>query len=440
MASITNESGRRAIQFVGLDEKRRSIRLGKCDQRTAEGVKLHAERLIGAIKTGMPLHVDTVNWLASISDELHDRLARVRLTSARKHSSDGPLMLAKMVDDYIDRRRADMKPWSITTLKQSRDKLVEFFGKDKPVHTITIADALDFKRDLSARHSSAYVAKIVLRARQFFKDAVDGERIARSPFSKVKAGSQKNPQRQRFITRAIIEKAIAAAPDVEWKLIIALARYGGVRVPSEVLALRWGDVLWDQSKILIRASKTEHHVGKESRLIPLFPELKSHLLGAFAQAKEGATHVITRYRNPAVNIRTQFLRILAKAGIEPWPKLFQNLRSSRQTELTESWPAHVVCAWIGNSEVVARDHYLQITDEHFAKAAEAASETGGAESGAASARKASQDVAPCSGSDSANAASAGACDSVRDDAMQCEEVEMGDTGLEPVTPSVSSCL
>jgi hypothetical protein len=315
----------------------------------------------------MPLHVDTVNWLASISDELHDRLARVRLTSARKQSSDGPLMLAKMVDDYIERRRADMKPWSITTLKQSRDKLVEFFGKDKAVHTITIA----------------------------------------------------------------------ATPDVEWKLIIALARYGGVRVPSEVLALRWGDVLWDQSKILIRASKTEHHVGKESRLIPLFPELKSHLLGAFAQAEEGATHVITRYRNPAVNIRTQFLRILAKAGIEPWPKLFQNLRSSRQTELTESWPAHVVCAWIGNSEVVARDHYLQITDEHFAKAAEAASETGGAESGAASARKTSQDVAPCSGSDSANAASAGACDSVRDDAMQCEEVEMGDTGLEPVTPSVS---
>ena len=65
------------------------------------------------------------------------------------------------------------------------------------------------------------------------------------------------------------------------------------------------------------------------------------------------------------------------------------------------------------------------------------SETGGAESGAASARKASQDVAPCSGSDSANAPCAGACDPVQDDATQCEEVEMGDTGLEPVTPSVS---
>src|SRR5436190_12956284 len=33
------------------------------------------------------------------------------------------------------------------------------------------------------------------------------------------------------------------------------------------------------------------------------------------------------------------------------------------------YPAHVVCAWIGNSEQVARKHYLQVTDEHFARAA-----------------------------------------------------------------------
>jgi integrase len=429
MASVSNEQGRRAIQFVGTDDKRHSIRLGKCDQRTAEGVKLHVERLAGAKKTGMPIHVDTINWLASIGDELHARIARSGLTSPRQTAANGILTLGKMVDAYIDRRKVDMKPWSITTLKQARDKLVGFFGADKPVAEITVADALDFKRHLCAQHSAAYVAKIVLRARQFFKDAVDGELLLRSPFSKVKAGTQKNPQRLRFVSRAVIDKAIAHAPDIEWKLIIAFARYGGVRVPSEILALRWNDVLWEQSKILIRASKTEHHVGKESRLIPLFPELKSYLLQAFEQAEDGAVYVITRYRNPSVNLRTQFLRILAKAGIEPWPKLFQNLRSSRQTELTEAWPAHVVCAWIGNSEVVARDHYLQITDEHFAKAAGGAEEQGGA----ASARGTSQGAAPSSDDKSSSSAIATSNDEVRSDAKPCEEESMGDTGLEPVT-------
>jgi hypothetical protein len=29
---------------------------------------------------------------------------------------------------------------------------------------------------------------------------------------------------------------------------------------------------------------------------------------------------------------------------------------------------HVVCIWIGNSERIAREHYLQVTDDHFAKA------------------------------------------------------------------------
>src|SRR5262249_27309734 len=30
---------------------------------------------------------------------------------------------------------------------------------------------------------------------------------------------------------------------------------------------------------------------------------------------------------------------------------------------------HVVCAWIGNSQPVAAKHYLQVTDEHFQRAA-----------------------------------------------------------------------
>ncbi len=34
----------------------------------------------------------------------------------------------------------------------------------------------------------------------------------------------------------------------------------------------------------------------------------------------------------------------------------------------ETYPAHVVVAWIGHSETVARKHYLQVTDANFEKA------------------------------------------------------------------------
>ena len=62
------------------------------------------------------------------------------------------------------------------------------------------------------------------------------------------------------------------------------------------------------------------------------------------------------------------MRILRKAKVNPWPKLFQNQRSSRETELLNEFPVHVVCAWLGNTPRVALKHYAQVTDEDFKKA------------------------------------------------------------------------
>ena len=33
----------------------------------------------------------------------------------------------------------------------------------------------------------------------------------------------------------------------------------------------------------------------------------------------------------------QLLRIIGRAGLQPWPKLFHNLRASRETELSEDY-------------------------------------------------------------------------------------------------------
>ena len=106
-----------------------------------------------------------------------------------------------------------------------------------------------------------------------------------------------------------------------------------------------------------------------TRQIPLFPELRTYLEKVLDQAEPGTEYVITRYRDCNANLRTRLCRIIARAGLEPWPKLFQNLRATRETEFAETFPLHVVCAWIGNTRTVAAKHYyLQVTDEHFAKA------------------------------------------------------------------------
>ena len=104
--------------------------------------------------------------------------------------------------------------------------------------------------------------------------------------------------------------------------------------------------------------------------------------------------------------------------------MFQNLRSTRETELAEHFPLHVACAWLGNSRPVAMKHYLQVTDDHFRQAVQ-----NPVQQDAARARNGSQGGA-------SGEAEAAVCGPVRGDAKECEHRDMslvGATGLEPVT-------
>ncbi len=206
-------------------------------------------------------------------------------------------------------------------------------------------------------------------AKQIFSFAKKKGLIEANPFVELKSAVMGNPDRFHFVSVEETQAVLDACPNAEWRLIIALARYGGLRCPSEHLALKWEDVLWDQNKMLVTSPKTEHHEGKASRWVPLFPELRLYLEASFELAEAGAEFVIVQNRDKK-NWRTPFMKILKRAGLTPWPKPFQNLRSTRQTELEELFPSHVVCAWIGNSQAVARKHYLQVTEDHFAQAVE----------------------------------------------------------------------
>src|SRR5262245_23681304 len=109
----------------------------------------------------------------------------------------------------------------------------------------------------------------------------------------------------------------------------------------------------------------------------MFPELRLYLEEAFNLAGEGANHVVTRYRDPKCNLRTQLLRFIGRAGVAPWGRLFHNLRSSRQTELTEQYPVHVVAHWLGNSPRTSAQHYLQVRDSDYERAAKSGADRGG---------------------------------------------------------------
>lgn len=52
-------------------------------------------------------------------------------------------------------------------------------------------------------------------------------------------------------------------------------------------------------------------------------------------------------------------RIIRRAKLTPWPKVFQNLSSTRQTKLDADCPSHDVGYCMGNAEKMAANYYLQ---------------------------------------------------------------------------------
>src|SRR5690606_15713700 len=122
--------------------------------------------------------------------------------------------------------------------------------------------------------------------------------IAKNPFRKMKDVTVKANESRLFEVKLdAAYKVLAACPDSQWRLIFALCRFGGLRCPSEVLELTWGDIAWDVGRMTIRSPKTEHHEGKESRSVPIFAELLPYLREAFDLAEPGTIHVVTRYRD-----------------------------------------------------------------------------------------------------------------------------------------------
>jgi len=364
MASLARDNnGKKRIQFIA-DGRRKTIRLGKVSLRQAEAVRRHVEALIAATKTGVVAE-ETVGWLGSLDDRMYGKLVHVGLVQPRQNARLGTIL-----DEYITSRFVDAKGSTLTVYGHTRRNLVEFFGKAKPLQSITSGDADCWRQWLLEQGlSDNTVRRRCALAKQFFKAAIRRGLIGENPFDDLPVAIRSNFDRFYFVSREEIEKVLAACPDAQWRLIVALCRYGGLRCPSEVLSLRWGDVHWQQQRLTVHSPKTEHHEGGESRIIPLFPEIQPYLYEAFEQAEPGAEFLITRYQLPTNNnLRTQFLRIIRKAGLKPWAKPFQNLRVSRQIELCEDFPEHVVCQWIGNSRLVARKHYLQVTDAHFERA------------------------------------------------------------------------
>lgn len=241
-----------------------------------------------------------------------------------------------------------------------------FLGNDCPLADVTPAKGEAFRQSmLSAELRATTIHKRLQHARMLFAHAKRQGLVETNPFDFVSHRPGDASERRAYVPAADVQRAIEHAPNGTWKLLIALSRFAGLRVPSEALSLRWQDVDWERGRLTVPSPKTQHLAGKSYRVIPLFPALRPYLEAAFDAAPEGAEYVIPEeYRKRAqgpggwanANLRTTLEKIVRRAGLETWPRLWHSMRASCESDLARQFPLAVVAKWLGNTQAVAMRH------------------------------------------------------------------------------------
>jgi len=171
----------------------------------------------------------------------------------------------------------------------------------------------------------------------------------------------------RFFTRADHFALLQHCPCQEWRTILTLARYGGVRCPCELLQLRWSDIDWNGKRMSVPNPKWSN--SPSGRLVPLFPEVRRELQLLFdlCHDKKFVINLFPNRRKP--RLATQFVKIASAAGIEHRGRPLLDMRSSRFCELIAKFGNFYASIWLGVEPQGNEKFLFRIPDQIIQQAA-----------------------------------------------------------------------
>ena len=159
------------------------------------------------------------------------------------------------VDQFIA-GRTDKAQGTLIHYRRAKGLLIEYFDAGKVLADITPHDADQFRSWLSSKGKAENTTRGHLKnAKLRFGAAVKARLIVENPFKGISSQLVKRPDRMAFVDRVTIQKVLDACPPTRWKAIVVLCRFGGLRCPSELFALRWADVDFDRGRMKVRSPR-----------------------------------------------------------------------------------------------------------------------------------------------------------------------------------------
>lgn len=287
------------------------------------------------------------------------------------------MRLKEYLDTYFSLRKDELAAASLTRYRDTGRYLLHYFGEGRQIDSISPQDAARFRAELSAGKlanatqsdrgvNGTSVALHIRNAKAIFNYGVKiMSALVNNPFTSL-SGQVKTSTQWHYITMKEFNALMDTATP-NFKAMLALCRLAGLR-RMEAYNLEWADVNFDKGRLYVCGKDHWTPKDKESRTIPLCPELAQILLECFQDAPEGQVRVCPE-TNPQ-NIDRGIIGTIKRAGLTKWLKPLHSLRKSCITDWAERYPIHAVMQWSGHSDISTTQRYhTQVGDGIYDQAA-----------------------------------------------------------------------
>ena len=184
----------------------------------------------------------------------------------------------KWFDDWLKKKESTTKKATAAFYKTSTKEFLEFIEDkaDKHLDSITTADVLNYRDSVRDSGRVAKTCNHKLKAlRSVFGDAVKHAILLNNPCAPIDTLVEDDSVQRKPFTYKEVGKLVKAAPSEDWKGVILLGAFAGLRL-TDATRLEVGNIHMKRKVIHFVPRKTNRKKNKPVVEVPMHSELVSY--------------------------------------------------------------------------------------------------------------------------------------------------------------------
>lgn len=303
---------------------------GQTNKAKAKGVAAELERTAqGAIAAGS----DKARLAKAILSEAVAELERETFTgvSARKHVarllaiSTGEKMpeftLESWAAEWLRRKRRDSSEATMARYDSHTEAFLSWLGPErrkKPLESVTAQDARRWRESLQdGGRAGKTVLSYLKDAGAIYRAAIREGLVTFNPFTALEAIDTSDSLDRKPFTGEEVGKLLKHAPTAEWRGLILVAAFTGLRL-GDAARLSWASVDLEAKRITLVPSKTKKK--KREVRIPIQPDLLAFFESVPIHSDKPDAPVFEKLSTVGIGARAglsqTFNKIMQAAGVD----------------------------------------------------------------------------------------------------------------------------